>query len=68
MNRTATARALTYEDDEVVDAADAGRSAAREESRAALATLLELVGYPEGWAEDLERRAFAAGKLWKQTA
>lgn len=40
---------------------------ARDESRATLETILELVGYPAGWAEDLERRAFAAGRVWKQT-
>ena len=38
----------------------------REESRAALTTILELVGYPETWAEDLERRAFESGHVWKQ--
>jgi response regulator NasT len=41
---------------------------AREESRAALGTLLELVGYPSGWAEELERKAYDAGKLWRQTS
>ena len=39
----------------------------RDESRAALETLLELVGYPAAWANDLERRAYDAGRLWKQT-
>jgi FixJ family two-component response regulator len=39
----------------------------RDESRAALETLLELVGYPAEWANDLERRAYDAGRLWKQT-
>jgi len=41
---------------------------ARAESRAALATVLELVGYPVVWAEDLERRAHDAGRIWKQTS
>jgi DNA-binding response OmpR family regulator len=39
----------------------------RDESRAALETLLELVGYRAEWANDLERRAYDAGRLWKQT-
>jgi hypothetical protein len=30
--------------------------------------VLELVGYPQEWADDLERRAWEAGKLWKRTA
>lgn len=51
----------------VTTALDTHRRAAREESRSALAAILELVGYPEGWADDLERRAFEAGKLWKRT-
>jgi CheY-like chemotaxis protein len=38
---------------------------ARETSRRAIADVLELLGYPEDWAEDLERRSFAAGKLWQ---
>jgi CheY-like chemotaxis protein len=39
---------------------------ARADSRATIATILELVGYPEAMADNLERRAFAAGRLWKQ--
>ncbi len=39
----------------------------RDESRAALVAILELVGYPETWADDLERRAYDAGRLWKRT-
>jgi two-component system, response regulator PdtaR len=54
--------------DTVTNAIDAHRRAAREESRAALAAVLELVGYPESWAEDLERRAWEAGKIWRRTA
>jgi CheY-like chemotaxis protein len=38
---------------------------AREASRQALADALGLLGYPEEWAGDLERRSFAAGKLWR---
>jgi DNA-binding response OmpR family regulator len=41
---------------------------ARDESRAALGTLLELVGYPTSWAEDLERRAYDKGRVWKQSS
>ena len=52
--------------DTVTDVLDAHRRAARHESRAALATLLELVGYPETWADELEARAYANGKVWKQ--
>lgn len=37
----------------------------REESHAALAHVLDLLGYPAGWATDLERRSFAAGKVWR---
>lgn len=40
---------------------------ARDESRTTLATIMELVGYPVEWADDLERRAFDAGRIWKQT-
>jgi CheY-like chemotaxis protein len=54
--------------DTVTNAVDAHRRAAREESRSTLAEVLELVGYPESWAEELERRAWEAGKLWKRTA
>ena len=40
---------------------------ARDESRATLATILELVGYPMDWSDDLERRAFEAGRVWKRS-
>jgi two-component system, response regulator PdtaR len=49
-------------------AVDTHRRAARDESREAIATVLSLVGYPPEWAEALERDAYAAGKLWKQTS
>lgn len=39
----------------------------RAESRAALARLMELVGYPAEWADDVEQRAYDAGRFWKQT-
>jgi response regulator NasT len=38
----------------------------REGSRDAIATILELVGYPAEWAVELERRAFAGDKLWRR--
>jgi response regulator NasT len=38
----------------------------REGSRDAIATVLELVGYPAEWAVELERRAFAGDKVWRQ--
>ena len=40
---------------------------ARGESREALATLMELLGYPVEWADDFERRAYEAGRVWKRT-
>lgn len=54
--------------DTVTTAFDNHRRAARAESRAAIATMLELVGYPADWADDYERRAYASGKLWKRTS
>lgn len=53
--------------DTVTTALDTHRRAARAESRSAIASILELVGYPESWADDLERRAYDAGKLWRKT-
>jgi response regulator NasT len=38
----------------------------REESREAIATVLELVGYPAELAAELERQAFAGDSLWRQ--
>jgi CheY-like chemotaxis protein len=52
----------------VTSALDTHRRTARVESRQALAEILELVGYPESWADDLERQAFDLGKLWKRTS
>jgi DNA-binding response OmpR family regulator len=40
----------------------------REGSRDAIATVLELVGYPAEWAVELERRAFAGDKLWRRVS
>jgi len=39
--------------------------AAREESRRALATLLDVLGYPEEYAVELEERSFSKGKVWR---
>jgi hypothetical protein len=41
--------------------------AARVESRTALAELVRALGYPPHWADELERRAFAAGRVWSGT-
>ena len=38
----------------------------RAESRAAIVSVLELVGYPATLADDLEQRAFDGGGLWRQ--
>jgi two-component system, response regulator PdtaR len=40
----------------------------RDTSRATLATILELVGYPVTWAPELEQRAYDSGRLWKRSA
>lgn len=60
-----------FVESELVDAVttvfDNHRRAARTESRAAIAEVLELVGYPADWADDLERRAYAAGRVWKKS-
>jgi DNA-binding response OmpR family regulator len=53
--------------DTVRTALDTHRDAARTESRLAIAAILELVGYPETWAVELEQRAYASGKLWRRT-
>jgi CheY-like chemotaxis protein len=47
--------------------ADAGVTAARDESRRALAHLLELTGYSPEWADELEQRAYASGRVWRIT-
>ena len=53
--------------DTVTTVFDNHRRAARTESRSAIAEVLELVGYPADWADDLERRAYAAGRVWKKS-
>jgi response regulator NasT len=37
----------------------------RAESRRALARLLGVLGYPEAWADELERRCYADGRIWR---
>jgi CheY-like chemotaxis protein len=44
---------------------EAKRPDPRAESRAALVHLLALLGYPEGWAEELEQQAYERGHLWR---
>ncbi len=39
--------------------------AMRDESRAAITELVHLLGYPDEYAVELERRSFATGKLWR---
>jgi response regulator NasT len=53
--------------DTVTTALDTHRRAARDASRETIATILDLVGYPESWAEELEQRSYAAGKVWRRT-
>ena len=42
--------------------------ALRAESNAALTRLVRTLGYPYHWADELERRAFAAGRVWSFNA
>jgi hypothetical protein len=46
-------------------AADEQVGRRREESREAIAQILELLGYPEDWAGELERLSFARGRVWR---
>src|SRR4051812_5054539 len=46
-------------------AAGQGATAARDESRDAIAQLVTMLGYPASWADELERRSFAEGKVWR---
>jgi response regulator NasT len=41
--------------------------AAREESRRALAHLLDLLGMPTEWAGELEESTYLSGRVWRQT-
>ena len=38
--------------------------ALRSESRASLTEVVRMLGYPLHWADKLERRAFATGRVW----
>jgi CheY-like chemotaxis protein len=38
----------------------------RAESRRSIETLLELMGYPQDWAVDLERQAYRRGVVWRE--
>jgi CheY-like chemotaxis protein len=40
----------------------------RRTSRAAIADLLGLLGYPEDWSEELEQTAFDRGHVWRHTS
>lgn len=40
----------------------------REESRESLERLLGLLGYPKDWAAELETRAYAQGRAWRDVA
>ena len=41
--------------------------ALRAQSNAALSHLARVLGYPPEWADELERRAFASGRVWSFT-
>ena len=47
--------------------ATAAMSAARVASREALAELVSMFGYPDEWADELEARAYAQGRVWRRT-
>ena len=39
-----------------------------EESRAAIASLLELLGYPEEWADELAEKSMRKGRVWRRVS
>jgi response regulator NasT len=45
--------------------AEALEAAVRAQSREAIEHMLRALGYAEEWAVELERRAFAAGRVWR---
>ena len=51
--------------DALANRAERAVRAKREESRRTIAHMLSLLGHPEEWADELERRAFAAGRTWR---
>jgi len=46
---------------------DSGVRNARATSRAAIAEVCSLLGYPDEWAIELERRAYRSGRLWRMS-
>ena len=40
---------------------------ARRQSRSAIAGMLDLLGYPEDWSDELERQAFERGHVWRRS-
>lgn len=54
--------------DALVLHAEGVRDAVRTESRQTFAAILRAIGYPEEWAELLERRSYDAGVVWHWTA
>ena len=52
--------------DAIAEHESRGVRAAREQSREAIAEMLELLGRPVEWALDLERRAYARGAVWRR--
>jgi CheY-like chemotaxis protein len=46
---------------------DSGVRNARATSRAAIAEVCSLLGYPGEWADELERRAYRSGRLWRMS-
>lgn len=40
---------------------------ARRRSRGAIAHMLELLGHPEEWSDELERQAYARGHAWRRS-
>jgi two-component system, response regulator PdtaR len=52
--------------DAVAGALTGAVDGARDRSRAAIAEVLVMLGYPEDWASTLEGEAFRAGKVWRR--
>src|SRR5262249_20393854 len=56
----------TTEGGRMPDDRDDGRiTELRAESRRTLAVLSRHLGYPESWADELERQSYARGRVWK---
>jgi CheY-like chemotaxis protein len=54
--------------DAIARHADSGLAARREESRRFLVEMMNLMGYSEEWADELERRSFAQGRVWRRVS